>query len=124
MKYLFALLALAFAITAVPTPAVAKDKDRDKSYKDIKNDYNLLEGHYNIVKDRVKNMNGDRRNWQDLHDIRANIDRIGDMISNGGDYREIRGRIQQSQNDLNRVQADLDYKNSRGGGSRGGFYSR
>jgi hypothetical protein len=68
--------------------------------------------------DRVK-LAGDRRLWQQMQDIRVDIDRIsGDVDSGNFDVRDIRNRMQRSDTDLLRVQAQLDYK-SKGGG---GFY--
>lgn len=114
------LLALLMGFTAVPVTTFARDRhdeSRDSS-KDLKNDLNALQNHYDQVKDRVKNLgNGDRRLWSSLHDIRSNIDGIYDD-ANRGRYDGLRSRIRQANDDLNRLQGQMEYNNKR----RGGYY--
>ncbi len=114
------LLALVMGFTAVPV-ATTYGRDRDDrrdSSKDLKNDLNALQSHYDQVKDRVKNLgNGDRRLWSSLQDIRSDIDRINDD-ANRGRYDGLRGRIQRANDDLSRLQDQMEHNNKR----RGGYY--
>jgi len=122
MKHLPLLLALVIGCTAVPVATFAKDKHDDwhDSSKNLKNDLNALQNHYDQVKDRVKNLgNSDHRLWSNLHDIKSNIDGIYDD-ANRGRYDGLHSRIQQANDDLRRLQDQLEYNNKR----HGGYYRR
>ena len=125
MKHLLAVLTLVIGLTSLPATTFAKDKhhddDRKDSYKDLRNDLNALHNHYDQVKDRVKNMgNGDRRLWEGLRDIRGNIDRIDSQVRDDRfDGRQVSYQIRQANDDLTRLQAQMEYSNKRRGG---GYY--
>jgi hypothetical protein len=59
-----------------------------------------------------------------MRSIRADIDDISARVENGRfDRRDIRDRIDRANADLDRVQAQLDYKrNAPSGPPQGGFY--
>lgn len=123
MKHLLLLLTVVVGFTAVPVASFAKDKKKDDwkdSSKNLKDDLNALDNHYNQVKDRVKNLgNGDRRLWENLRGIRSSIDRIYEQASSGrSDSRELHYRIDQAHNDLRSLQDQMEYNNKR----RGGYY--
>ncbi len=123
MKYLPILLAIVVGFTVVPAATFAKDKHKDDDWrdssKDLKNDLNALQNHYDQVKDRIKNLgNGDRSLWAGLRDIRSNIDGIYDD-ANRGRYDGLRNRIQRANDDLRRLQDQMEYNNKRRGG---GYY--
>ena len=120
MKQRLPLLFLAIIIgcTTIPVPTFAKDRHDDyrDSSKDLKNDLNALQSHYDQVKDRVKNLGGgDRRLWGGLRDIKSNIDGIYDD-ANRGRYDGLRNRIQRAHDDLRRLQDQMEYNNKRHGG--------
>jgi len=122
MKYLPFLFAVVIGCTAVPVSSFAKDRHDDwhDSSKDVKGDVKALEDHYDQVKARVKDQgNGDRRLWAGLHDIKSNIDGIVDD-QKSHHYDGLHGRIQQANDDLRRLQDQMDYNNKR----RGGYYRR
>jgi hypothetical protein len=122
MKHLPLLLALIIGCTAVPASTFAKDKRDDWGdySKHVKGDVKALEDHYEQVKARVKDQgHGDRRLWDGLHDIKSNIDGIVDD-QKSGHYDGLRGRIEQANDDLRRLQDQMEYNNNR----RGGFYRR
>jgi hypothetical protein len=125
MKHLLLFLALISSFSLLPTMAVAKDKRHDdddwhKVAKDLRTDMNLLQAHWDQVKDRVKHMGGDRRQWDGLQAVRANIDDLNAQLDSGRfDIRDVRARIQQGHDDLLRVQDQLEDKNKHRGG---GFY--
>ena len=123
MKHLLLLLAVVFGVASLPTTVFAKDKKKDydddsrRGDKEVRNNLNALQNHYDQVKDRVKNMGGDRRQWEPLRQIRADIDRLNAQVDSGNfDSRDIRGRIQRANDDLRRVQDDLEGNASRHGG--------
>lgn len=122
MKHLLLFIALAFSLTSLPTTTFAKDKrdyydDWKKSAKDLRNEADFLQKHYNLVKDRLKNMNGTRRQWDGLRDVRSSIDSIyGQLDSGRFDPRDVHNQIQSSHDSLNRIQADVDYTSKRHGG--------
>ncbi|MEP6670403.1 MAG: hypothetical protein ABJF10_14680 [Chthoniobacter sp.] len=124
MKHLLLCLAIIVGLTSLPTTTFAKDKRRDDDWKDsskdLRNDLKSLQKHYDMVKDRVKNSGGtDRRIWGNLQDIRRNIDSLNDQVSNGRyDGRDVRNQIRRADDDLNRLQAQLEYNSKR----KGGYY--
>lgn len=112
------LLAIVIGFAAVPATTSARDRHDDyRDYsKDLKNDLNALQNHYDQVKDRVKNLGGgDRRLWGSLRDIKSNIDGIYDD-ANRGRYDGLRYRIQRSHEDLRRLQDQMESNNKRHGG--------
>jgi len=120
MKHLLLLIAFVVGIFSLPETTFAKDRDRKDYSKDLRNDFDRLQTHYSLVKDRVKNTIGaDRRLWGNLQDIRRNIDSIGYQLSGDRyDGRELRDQIRRSNDDLDRVQAQLEYNSKR----KGGYY--
>jgi septal ring factor EnvC (AmiA/AmiB activator) len=123
MKHLLLLLAFVIGFASFPAATLAKDKGDDwhKAQKEVRNELNALQKSYDIYKDRVKYMGGDRRQWQALHDVRADIDDISAQVDSGNfDPRDMRNRIQRANDNLRAIQAQLDNKNNRPRG--GGFY--
>ncbi|EDY21830.1 hypothetical protein CfE428DRAFT_1076 [Chthoniobacter flavus Ellin428] len=122
MKYLPLLFAVVIGCTAVPVTTFAKDRRDDWGdySKHVKEDVKALEDHYDQVKARVKDQaQGDRRLWSGLHDIKSNIDGIVDDQKSGR-YEGLRSRVQQANDDLSRLQAQMEHNNNR----RGGYYRR
>ena len=120
MKHLLLFLAIIVGFTALSTPTYAKDKWKDDSSKGLKNDLDQLNSHYDLVKDRVKNLgNGDRRLWDGLHDIRRNIDNINGQASSGRyDGRDLHDQIRHANDDLDRLQGQMEANNKHRGGYR------
>lgn len=122
MKHLPLVLALAIGLTAIPAATFAKSKGDDwhESSKKLKDDVKALQSHYEQVAARVQYKgNGDRRLWSDLGDIKANVDRIHDDVKHDRyDSREMRYRIEQAHNDLERLQDRLYH----GDKHHGGYY--
>ena len=124
MKRLLLLLTIVVGLTSLPAITFAKDKHRDDDWtdssRDLRNDLSALQRHYDQVKDRVKNSTGaDRRIWGNLQDIRRNIDSISSQVSYGRyDGRDVRYQIRRTDDDLNRLQAQLEYNTKH----RGGYY--
>ncbi|MDR3403445.1 MAG: hypothetical protein P4L99_13185 [Chthoniobacter sp.] len=119
MKHVLLFLAIIVSFSALSTPTYAKDKWKDDS-KGLSNDLDALNHHYDMVKDRVKNLgNGDRRLWDGLHDIRRNIDSINGQASSGRyDGRDLRDQIRHANDDLDRLQAQMESNNKHRGGYR------
>lgn len=127
MNKLLLLPLLALSMNTLAPIASAKDKhDKDdyKSYyKGIKDDMNSLRNHWGQVRDRVKYLGGDRRQWAQLQDISADIDRLSFRLDRGDiDPREAKGRISQLHDSLRGVQAQLENKGRGGDWRSGGDY--
>jgi hypothetical protein len=128
MKHILFFTALLIGFASLTTATFAKDKDRDddwrKAQKDMRNQVTALQKNYDIYKDRVKYMGGARRQWQELQDVRAQIDDISGRVESGNfDPRDIRNRISQANSNLQVIQAQLDEKHDRPSRPRsGGFY--
>jgi aminoglycoside phosphotransferase family enzyme len=127
MKHLLLILTLIFGLTSLPATTFAKDKHDDdwkKTKKHVRGDLDALQTHYVEVEARVKNLGGERRQFEELRGIRANIDDLYSRLdSDRFDYRDMESRIQQGHNDLLSTQNELQYNNQRRGGG-GGFYRR
>ncbi len=127
MKHLLFFAALMIGFASLTTATFAKDKGDDdwhKAQKEMRNQVTGLQKRYDVYKDRVKYMGGDRRQWQELQDVRAQIDDISGRVESGNfDVRDIRNRIQQADSNLQVIQAQLDEKHDRPSPPRsGGFY--
>jgi hypothetical protein len=125
MKHFLFLVALIFGLVTIPISSFAKDKHEDDWHKEdkrVRNDYKALETHYGQVEERIRVLGGgDRRLWAGLQQIRSNIDRIRyDIGGDRYDTRDARYRIQQSDDDLGRLQAQMEYNNKQP--RRGGYY--
>jgi septal ring factor EnvC (AmiA/AmiB activator) len=126
MKQLPLLLCLVLGILmGLPCHLPAKDSDDwSKVQKDMRNRVKQVQKNWDLHRDRVKYLNGDRRQWQQMQAIRSDIDDISARVESGRfDPRDIRNRIDRANADLDRVQAQLDYKrNAPSGPPQGGFY--
>jgi hypothetical protein len=128
MKHLLFFAAFVIGFASFTTATFAKDKDKDddwhKAQKEMRNQVTGLQKRYDVYKDRVKYMGGDRRQWQALQDVRADIDNISSRVESGNfDVRDIRNRIQRADYNLQAIQAQLDDKHNTPSRPRGGgFY--
>jgi hypothetical protein len=126
MKKLPLLLSLLLGILmGFPWTGLAKDSDDWRSVqKDLRNRVKHAQHNWDIHRDRVQYMGGDRRQWDHMQAIRRDIDDISARVESGRfDPRDIRNRIDRANADLDRVQAQLDYKrNAPSGPPQGGFY--
>lgn len=128
MKHLLLILTLIFGFTSLPVTLFAKDKREDdwkKAKKQLRGDLDVLQTHYVQVEARVQNLGGERRQFEELRGIRANIDDLYSRLgSDRFDFRDMESRIQQGHDDLRHTQDELEanHNNQRRGG--GGFYRR
>jgi len=128
MKTVLFLLALAASLCLLPATVTAKDKRRDdddwhKAAKQLRSDLNLLQSHYDLVRDQVQHLGGGRRQWDEMRRIQGDIDALNDQVSTGRfDLRDVRARIQQEHDDLVRVGQQVQDKGKYQRGYGGGFY--
>ena len=117
------LVATLFAVLLFPLTATAKDKkDRNedyykKEYKETRDDVKELRGHYERVRDQLRNGQGVGSSWEQLRAIGVEVDRVSVQFERGTDPRYLRDRIRQLESSLTRLS-----RQAQESGRRGGYY--
>jgi TolA-binding protein len=132
MKRFPLMLTLLASLVALPVVAEAKDKKKDhdddngkkedsgkKEDKETQKAVHELEQEYSRVRDRVRNSNAGPKASQELQAIGSQVDRVRQIAERGNyDPRELRGRIHQLNDSLDRLTQQLQSSNrSRGQGA-------